>query len=127
MLPHTNLFSQLFWGNMIASRGLGPRPIPYKQLNAQNLASAIEFCLQPSAQAAARDVARQMSDESGVSTAVTSFYRNLPLDRMRCHLLSSEPAVWQLKKSSKPPLHLSKLAAEVLIEHHRLKISDLEP
>jgi len=111
---------------MIASRGLGPSPIPYKSLNAQNLASAIEFCLQPSAQAAARDVARQMSNESGVSTAVTSFHRNLPLDGMRCHLLTSEPAIWQLKKASRT-LHLSKLAAEVLIEHHRLKLSDLEP
>lgn len=111
---------------MIASRGLGPSPIPYKSLNAQNLASAIEFCLQPSAQAAARDVARQMSNESGVSTAVTSFHRNLPLDGMRCHLLTSEPAIWQLKKAPRT-LHLSKLAAEVLIEHHRLKPSDLEP
>ncbi|CAG8237173.1 unnamed protein product [Penicillium salamii] len=117
---------QLFWGNLIASRGLGPKPIPYKSLNPQNLADAIQFCLKPSAQAAARDVARQMCDESGVSTAVASFHRNLPLDRMRCHLLTSEPAVWKLKKSSKP-FHLSRLAAEVLVEHHRLKASDLEP
>lgn len=111
---------------MIASRGLGPSPIPYRYLNAQILANAIEVCLQPSAQAAALDVARQMSDESGVSTAVTSFHRSLPLDDMRCHLLTSEPAVWQYKKSSRPSL-LSKLAAEVLVQHHRLKLSELEP
>lgn len=118
--------SQLFWGNLIASRGLGPLPIPHKSLSAQNLASAIRFCLQPSAQAAARDVARQMRDETGVSAAVASFHRNLPLDRMRCHLMTSEPAVWKLKKASKP-MHLSRLAAEVLVEHHRLKPGDLEP
>lgn len=118
--------SQLFWGNLIASRGLGPLPIPHKSLSAQNLADAIRFCLQPSAQAAARDVARQMRDETGVSAAVASFHRNLPLDRMRCHLMTSEPAVWKLKKGSKP-MHLSRLAAEVLVEHHRLKPGDLEP
>ncbi|CAI7627318.1 unnamed protein product [Penicillium bialowiezense] len=117
---------QLFWGNLIASRGLGPLPIPHKSLSAQNLADAIRFCLQPSAQAAARDVARQMRDETGVSAAVASFHRNLPLDRMRCHLMTSEPAVWKLKKGSKP-MHLSRLAAEVLVEHHRLKPGDLEP
>ncbi|CAG7935206.1 unnamed protein product [Penicillium olsonii] len=117
---------QLFWGNLIASRGLGPKPIPHKSLNPQNLADAIRFCLTPSAQAAARDVANQMRDEAGVSTAVASFHRNLPLDRMRCDLLTSEPAVWKLKKSSKP-FYLSRLAAEVLVEHHRLKASDLEP
>jgi hypothetical protein len=120
------LCSQLFWGNLIAGRGLGPIPIPYKSLTAQNLANAIEFCLTPSAQAAAHDVARQMRDESGVSTAVAAFHRNLPLDRMRCHLLTSEPAIWKVKKASKPSLHLSRIAAEVLVGHHRLKAGDLE-
>ncbi|KAJ5638449.1 hypothetical protein N7528_000839 [Penicillium herquei] len=118
---------QLFWGNMVASCGLGPRPIPYRSLTSQNLAEAIQFCLQPEAQSAAHDIASRMSHENGVVTAVASFHRNLPIDKMRCHALPSEPAVWSLKRSSSHPIHLSKIAAEVLIEHHRLKYNDLQP
>ncbi|KAL4887571.1 hypothetical protein BJY04DRAFT_225521 [Aspergillus karnatakaensis] len=120
---------QLFWGNMVASCGLGPKPIPYRSLTAENLAEAISFCLQPAAQAAAQDVANRMSHEAGVSTAVASFHRNLPLDIMRCDVLNSEPAAWQVKKylSTSRPMRLSKLAAEILIQHHRLKLSDLQP
>ncbi|KAJ5753529.1 uncharacterized protein N7511_007682 [Penicillium nucicola] len=118
---------QLFWGNMVASCELGPRPIPYRSLTSQNLAEAIRFCLKPEAQLAAQEVANRMSHENGVAAAVASFHRNLPVKEMRCHALPSEPAVWQFKKSSKPPIHLSKVGAEVLIEHHRLKYSDLQP
>ena len=119
--------SQLFWGNLVASCGLGPRPIPYRSLTSQNLAEAIQFCLRLEAQSAAHDVASRMSHENGVAAAVASFHRNLPLNDMRCSAVSSGPAVWQLKKSSKHTIHLSKIAAEVLIEHHRLKFSDIEP
>lgn len=110
---------------MVASRGLGPKPIPHRSLNAQNLAEAIQFCLHPDAQAAAQDVANQMSHESGVAAAVASFHRNLPFDNMQCQLLTSEPAVWRFKKSSKPSLYLSKIAAEILLEYYRIKLTDL--
>ncbi|KAF4210949.1 hypothetical protein CNMCM5878_003398 [Aspergillus fumigatiaffinis] len=117
---------QPFWGNMVASCGLGPEPVPYKSLNAQNLADAIRFCLQPSAQAAAQKVADRMSRESGVAAAVASFYRNLPMDRLRCQL-TSEPAVWRFKKTSRPAVKMSKVAAQILVEHHRAKMSDFQP
>lgn len=120
-------FSQIFWGNMVASCGLGPRPIPYRSLTSQNLAEAIQFCLEPGAQAAAQGVANRMSDENGVAAAVASFHRNLPVNDMRCNALPSEPAAWKLKKSPKRFIHLSKIAAEVLTQHHRLKYSDLQP
>ncbi|KAJ5947875.1 hypothetical protein N7466_000890 [Penicillium verhagenii] len=118
---------QLFWGNMVASCGLGPKPIPYRALTSENLADAIRFCLHPRAQSAARDVAKGMSHENGVSAAVASFHKHLPVNDMRCHVLHSEPAAWCFKKSSKPPIHLSKVAAEVLVDHHRLKWNDLQP
>ncbi|KAJ5919710.1 hypothetical protein N7454_009545 [Penicillium verhagenii] len=118
---------QLFWGNMVASCGLGPKPIPYRALDSENLADAIRFCLHPRAQSAARDVANRMSHENGVSAAVASFHKHLPVNHMRCHVLNSEPAVWCFKKSSKAPIHLSKIAAEVLVDHHRLKWNDLQP
>ncbi|CAG8060119.1 unnamed protein product [Penicillium olsonii] len=118
---------QLFWGNMVASCGLGPKPIPYQSLTTESLAEAIRFCLQPAAQSAAEQVANRMSHECGVSTAVESFHRNLPVADMQCDVLHSEPAVWRFKKKSKSPIRLSKLAAEILIQHHRFKLSDLQP
>lgn len=49
---------------MVASRGLGPAPIPYRSLNANNLTKAIRFCLQPEALTAAEKVALEMSEEA---------------------------------------------------------------
>lgn len=111
---------------MVASCGLGPKPIPYRSLDAERLAEAINFCLQPAAQSAAREVAERMSKENGIATAVASFHRNLPLDRMRCDLIPSEPAVWRYKKDNKSSLRLSKIAAGILVDHLRLKSTDLE-
>lgn len=119
--------SQLFWGDLVASCGLGPRPIPYRSLTSQNLAEAIQFCLRPEAQSAAFNISLRMSHENGVAAAVDSFHRHLPLSDMRCSAFPTKPAVWKLKKSSKPPIYLSKIAAEVLINYHRLKQSDLQP
>ena len=113
---------------MVASCGLGPNPIPYRSLTTENLMGAIQFCLQPHALFAAQDVAARMSHEDGVAAAVASFHHNLQVDTMRCQALGSEPAVWLLKKSSKhPSIRLSKIAAEHLIEHRRLKMTDLQP
>src|SRR5690349_16696264 len=76
--------SQPFWGNVVASNGAGPVPIPHKALNHQNLADAITFCLTPEAQQAARAVADQMRRENGVNTAVQSFHRQLDARQLRC-------------------------------------------
>ncbi|KAJ5252962.1 hypothetical protein N7489_003372 [Penicillium chrysogenum] len=116
----------LFWGNMVASRGIGPMPIPHRSLNADNLAEAIRFCLHPDTLAAAGDLAREMSQEAGVSAAVASFHRNLPVDKMKCQFLDSEPAVWQLKQNAKPPMNLSKMAAGILLENSRIDTKDLK-
>lgn len=77
---------------------------------------------------AAQHVASRMSrmiHENGVTSAVASFHRNIPANDMRCHALSSEPAVWQVKKSSKNPMNISKLAVEVLVDHCRLNPANL--
>ncbi|CAG8896915.1 unnamed protein product [Penicillium egyptiacum] len=117
---------QLFWGNMVASRGIGPMPIPRRSLNADNLAEAIRFCLHPDTLAAAGDLAREMSEEAGVSAAVASFHRNLPVDKMKCQFLDSEPAAWQLKQNAKSPMNLSKMAAGILLENSRIDTKDLK-
>lgn len=101
-------------------------PIPHRELNADNLAEAIRFSLHPDTLAAAADLASQMSQEDGVSAAVASFHRNLPVDKMRCQFLDSEPAVWQLKEAGRPAINLSKMAAGVLIENSRIDPRDLK-
>ena len=111
---------------MVASRGIGPMPIPHRSLNADNLAEAIRFCLHPDTLAAAGDLAREMSEEAGVPAAVASFHRNLPVDKMKCQFLDSEPAVWQLKQNTKPPINLSKMAAGILLENSRIDTKDLK-
>lgn len=118
--------SQPFWGNMVAKAGAGPSPIPHASLDPDNLASAIKFCLTPEAATAAVEISTKMQAESGVAAAVDSFHRNLPLGRMRCAVMPNQVAVWTYKKR-KQSLHLSKAAAEILIEHDRIDATQIRP
>ncbi|KAL2821330.1 hypothetical protein BDW59DRAFT_164212 [Aspergillus cavernicola] len=114
---------QPFWGNLIAASSSGPKPIPYREVTSDNLADAIRFCLKPETLRAAQDIASRMQYESGVATAVDSFHRNLPIDRMKCELLPNRPATWICKS---PPVRLSKLAAQILVEHLRIDKKSLQ-
>jgi hypothetical protein len=109
---------------MVNAAGAGPMPIPQKQLNCQNLAEAIKVCLAPEALAAAKVMAGKMRQENGVRQAVNSFHSNLPLDNMQCDIFPNFPAAWAYKKGSKQ-LKLSKVAAQVLTDAHRVKWTDL--
>ena len=125
---HANLvccFSQPFWGNMIFRAGAGPSPIPYASLNFQRLTAAIQFCLTPEAREAAHRISLKMKNEAGVDAAVESFHRNLPIDRMRCDLIPNQVASWKYKKSAFS-LSLSKKAAQILIENHKITKGHLE-
>ncbi|KAE8145253.1 hypothetical protein BDV25DRAFT_133954 [Aspergillus avenaceus] len=110
---------QPFWGRMIAASGAGSEPIPQKSLTPENLADAIRYCLQPQAMEAAEDIAIRMQSETGVKTAVESFHRNLPLDRMCCQVIPDQPAAWTYTKYPQPII-LSKLAAQILLDHLRI-------
>lgn len=118
--------SQPFWGDMVAKAGAGPSPIPHASLDPDLLASAILFCLTPEAAAAAGEISIKMQGECGVATAVDSFHRNLPLDRMRCAVMPNQVAVWTYKKG-KHPLHLSKAAVEILIEYSKIDSNQIRP
>lgn len=111
--------SQPFWGDMVAVAGAGPRPIPQKQLSAENLASAIRFCLTPEAATAAMGLSAKMKVEDGVESAVRSFHDNLPIDSMRCDILRDKPAVWRCKRGSRQ-LKLSAAAAATLLNHLKI-------
>jgi hypothetical protein len=110
---------------MVHAGGAGPAPIPFKNLNSQNLADAIRFCLTPEASKAARQIADKMSSEAGVRRAVASFHANLPLDKMRCDVLPNLPAVWTYEKKGKQT-KLSKVAAEMLVEAGKISWNNLK-
>jgi len=120
------MVSQPFWGNMVHTSGAGPAPIPFKQLNTQNLADAIRFCLTPEASTAAQQIADKMARESGVRRAVASFHANLPMKNMRCDILSNLPAVWLYERKGKS-MKLSKMAAEMLVGEGKIAWNHLKP
>lgn len=109
---------------MIARAGAGPRPIPHRQLNADNLAEAIRYCLSPKAVSSAEAISAKMESEQGVKAAASSWWKQLPLERMKCDLVPSQPAVWSYKKSKKA-MKLSKAAAEVLLSHDAVQLKHL--
>lgn len=109
---------------MVAKAGAGPRPIPHRQLNAENLAEAIRYCLSPRAVDAAQGIAAKMEAEQGVKAAADSWWKQLPLKRVQCDLVPSQPAVWAFNKS-KRPIKLSKVAAEVLLSHDVVQLKQL--
>lgn len=109
---------QLFWGSIVARAGAGPRPIPYRELSADKLAAAIGTALDGATQRRAAEIGDQMQREDGVQNAVNSFHRHLDLDRLRCAVVPSKPAVWRVKHSETA---LSTVAAAVLVDTGRLK------
>ncbi|RFU24847.1 hypothetical protein B7463_g11490, partial [Scytalidium lignicola] len=116
---------QPFWGSMVVKAGAGPEAIPYKSLNKENLAAAIEFCLTSEASKAAEQISKKMIHEYGVTQAVKSFHANLPLENLQCDILPDQPAVWEYgRKIFK--LKLSKIAAEILIDQLKLESKTLK-
>lgn len=118
--------SQPFWGKIVAASGAGPDPIPHRSLTAQKLADAIRYCLNPSTLDAAENLAIRMVEETGVTKAVECFHRNLPREKMRCAVLPDRPATWVYKKNKGKPIYLSKMAAQVILDHMRIDKEDLK-
>lgn len=110
---------------MVAAAGAGPRPIHHKSLTPDNLAEAIQFCLTPTTEAAAGQIAMNMRQEDGVKTAVASFHRHLPANEMRCDLLPDENAAWRYNKGKKI-FKLSDRAIAILLEHKKIEMKDLK-
>ena len=116
---------QAFWGNMVATAGAGPSPIPHRQLNAQNLAEAIQFCRSDAARTAAAKIATQIQREDGVEAAVRFFHANLPLDALRCDFLSDQPAALSLRVGGRIA-KISKKAAAVIVQDGHLNHQNLK-
>jgi hypothetical protein len=118
-------YSQPFWGEMVANAGAGPKPVPFKRLDARKLADGIAYCLTPEAKGAAQSISEHMRSEQGVQVAAQSWLRQLPKRRLRCDLLPTQPAAWIYKKG-KRPVRLSKPAAEELVTRKTVDIKHLE-
>lgn len=114
---------QPFWGAMVARAGAGPDPIPHKQLTSDNLADAIKMCLEPSSLEKAQELATKIAQESGSEKGAQSFHQFLEVDKLRCNLAPSRPAVWRIKRTQ---ARLSAMAACTLAEEGLLDFHDLK-
>ncbi|EXJ62211.1 hypothetical protein A1O7_02644 [Cladophialophora yegresii CBS 114405] len=115
---------QPFWGAVVARAGAGPDPIPYRQLTADKLADAINFCLKPDSLERAKELASKIVAERGGDMGAQSFHQHLEPDRLRCTLAPSRPAAWRIKRTQ---VRLSAFAActlanEGLLDFHDLKL-----
>jgi sterol 3beta-glucosyltransferase len=62
---------QPFWGQRVAALGVGPQPIPRKQLTTERLANAIQIAVSDAAmQQRATELGRKIQGEDGIASAV---------------------------------------------------------
>ncbi|KAF9781038.1 hypothetical protein IL306_014620 [Fusarium sp. DS 682] len=114
---------QPFWGAMIARANAGPDPIPYKQLTAEKLAEAINFCISPETLEHAKVLGQKIREERGTDVGGKSFHDHLDTDKLRCTLAPSRAAAWRVRRTQ---VRLSAFAAAVLVEQGLLQWSDLK-
>ena len=114
---------QPFWGAMVARAGAGPEPIPHKQLTADNLANAINFCLKPERLERARELAGKMAAERGSDMGAQSFHQYLDVDGLRCMLAPSRAAAWRIRGTQ---VRISAFAACALANAKLLEFHDLK-
>ncbi|XP_022718497.1 sterol 3-beta-glucosyltransferase UGT80A2-like isoform X2 [Durio zibethinus] len=69
---------QLFWGEQVHARGVGPAPIPVDEFSLDKLVDAINFMLDPEVKKLAVKLAKDMEGEDGVAGAVNAFYKHFP-------------------------------------------------
>lgn len=78
------LFDQFFWGQRIQALGVGPAPVPHKQLTARKLAAAIETAVSDvGMRRRAADLGQQLRKEDGILAAVTAVSQLLEDSRQK--------------------------------------------
>jgi hypothetical protein len=90
------------------------------------LVEAINYAMSSGAIDSARILAQKMQRESGVDTAVESFYRWLPTEQLQCHIIPNQPARWSLERHKKQ-IKLSDAAVAALIAESKIKLNELSP
>ncbi|KAK7420184.1 hypothetical protein QQZ08_010540 [Neonectria magnoliae] len=114
---------QPFWGSMIARAKAGPDPIPFKELTAENLAEALQFCIKPETLDQATQLGQKIREEKGTDVGGQSFHDHIDLDKMRCSVSPSRAAAWRVRRTQ---FRLSPFAAAVLVEEGLLDYSNLK-
>eukprot|EP01023_Acetabularia_acetabulum_P033390 TRINITY_DN31267_c0_g1_i1.p2 TRINITY_DN31267_c0_g1~~TRINITY_DN31267_c0_g1_i1.p2 ORF type:complete len:188 (-),score=31.70 TRINITY_DN31267_c0_g1_i1:692-1255(-) len=71
---------QPFWGQACRRAGVGPKPVLVDKLKTKKLVEAINFMSKPQVKRAAEEISIKMSREDGVSAAVDSFHKQLPIE-----------------------------------------------
>ena len=70
---------QRFWGDRIAKLGIGPSPIPYQKLTAEQLSQAITAAVTAGPiRTRAREIGSRVAAERGLERAVEFIYKNIP-------------------------------------------------
>ncbi|KAI4374038.1 hypothetical protein MLD38_012084 [Melastoma candidum] len=67
---------QMFWGEQVAAKGVGPAPIPVSDFSLEKLVNAILFMQDPKVKEQAVQLAEAMGNEDGVDKAVKVFYKH---------------------------------------------------
>ncbi|KAJ4066652.1 hypothetical protein NW756_010163 [Fusarium oxysporum] len=114
---------QPFWGAMVSQAGAGPDPIPHKQLTADRLADAINFCLKSESLERAKELASKIIAERGCDIGAQSLHQHLEVNRLRCALAPSRVATWRIKHTQ---VRLSAFAAWTLANANLLDFHDLK-
>lgn len=117
---------QLFWGSMVGKSGAGPEPVPYSRLDSDKFADGLRYLLTPEAKEAAETIAARIAEDGdGARNALDSvrraFIRFGP-DTLRCSILKTHAAAWEVKGTE---IHLSPVAAEVLVSNGQLSYKKL--
>jgi UDP:flavonoid glycosyltransferase YjiC (YdhE family) len=86
---------QPFWGAMVARAGAGPSPIPFKELTSERLANAILEALKPETLERAKELGERIREEKGCEAGAASFHAQMNVDKLRCMMAPSRPAVWR--------------------------------
>lgn len=108
---------------MVYRSGAGPKPIPYKDLDADSLAESIMQCLQPEMQEKAKNLSRSIAHERGQKAGAESFQDSLELDKLRCTLAPKRAAAWRIKRTQ---VRLSTFAATVLLQEGLLESTEIK-
>lgn len=117
---------QPFWGAMVARAGAGPSPIPYKELTAEKLASAILEALKSETLERAKGLGERIREENGCEAGAASFHAQMDVDRLRCLISPTRAAVWQVTiKKKTENIRLSAFAATVLGDEGLLDVNQL--
>lgn len=113
---------QPFWAASIANAGACPPPIPYRNLNTENLTTSILEALKSTIIERASELGNQIHRENGCEAAAMSFHQQLDIERHRCALAPNLNAIWRLKKTD---ITLSAFAAATLSNEGLLDFNDL--